>query len=361
MPRIDRHFAGAPRRALPSLWTLAALSVWACDSQATPRYSGEPLLSLSGTVTTSADITQTDLVPTLAFENSQNDALELVDTQVQGEFPSKFTLRVYAPPPAGAFMQGPAGLRYAIGYIGAATIHHPSSRRKPAGSATSGRCDQEACYIEYEACGEANDAPCYRETRTCDLNRKNCVVTSRSGDLELGTDPWADFAGLSVNYQVLYLEDAVTAASPLAELFAEGAELAAGYHLLEVRAATEAEAEADYACWEEAGADVIDAYNDAHGTSYEDAFYVRDSCATDAKPCDDPAATLERLLEESDALAAERGCGNAEVAYSLVGHPESTSITIEISSDAGPLGDGEGGSSEEEGGSAEEEDGFSEE
>lgn len=347
MPRIDRLFTGAQQRALPSALTLAALSLSACDSQVTPQYSGEPLLSLSGSVTTSDDITQTDLVPTLAFENSQSDALELVDTQVQGEFPSKFTLRVFAPPPAGAFMKGPAGLRYAVGYIGAATIHHPSNRRKPAGTGTSGTCDQEHCYIEYEACGEANDAPCYRETRTCDLDRKNCVVTSRSGDLELGTDPWADFAGLSVNYQVLYLEEAVAAASPLAVLFGGGAELSAGYHLLEVREATEAEAEADYACWEEAGADVIDAYNDAHGTSYEDAFYVRDSCASDAKPCEDPAATLEELLDESDELAAERGCGNGEVAYSLVGHPESTSITIQISSDVGPLGDGEEESSEE--------------
>jgi hypothetical protein len=84
---------------------------------------------------------------------------------------------------------------------------------------------------------------------------------------------------------------------------------------------------------------VVDAYNDAHGTDYEDAFYVRDSCATDAKPCKDPSATLEALLAEADALAAERGCGSVEVVYRLVEHPESTSITIQIASDVGPLGE----------------------
>ena len=340
MPRHHRHCARERSRALRPLLPLAALSLLACDSQVTPHYSGEPLLSLSGSVTTGDDITQSALVPTLAFENSQSNELEFVDTEVQGEFPSKFTLRVYAPPPAGALMKGPSGVRYAVGYIGAATIHHPSRTRKPAGSGTSGTCDQEACYIEYEACsGSSNDAPCYRETRTCDLNMKNCTVTSRSGDLELGTDPWASFAGLSVNYQVLYLQAAVAAQSPLAELFADGAELAAGYHLLEVREATEAEGEAAAECWEQAGADVVHDYNVEHGTDYEDAFYVRDSCATDAKPCTDPSATLEGLLDDAHALAAERGCGPVEVVYSLVEHPESTSITIQIASDVGPLGE----------------------
>jgi hypothetical protein len=347
MPRLDSCFARTQTRALGPLFILAVLSLLACDSQVTPHYVGEPLLSLSGSVTIADDITQGDLVPALAFENSESNELEIVDTEVQGEFPSKFSLRVYAPPPDRAMMEGPSGsARYALGYISAATVHHPSHRRKIEGSGEFGMCDQEACYIEYEACGgTSNDAPCYHETRTCDLNRKNCVVTSRSGDLELGTDPWATFAGLSANYQVLYLQASAPAESPLTQLYAEGAELSAGYHLLEVRAATEAEGMAAEQCWEQADADVIHAYNVAHGTEYEDAFYVRDSCAADANPCDDPSATLEALLAETEALAGERACGTGEVVYSLVAHPESTSITIRIASDIGPLG--EGGSAQE--------------
>jgi hypothetical protein len=340
MTPVDSRFARARDRALRPSFVLASLSLLACESQVTPYYPGEPLLSVSGSVTIADEIAQGDLVPTLGFENRDLGQLEIVNTKVVGEFPNEFTLHVYAPPPDGAMMAGPAGgPRHALGYIGAATVHHPSRRRLIEGSGEATTCSQEACHVEYEACPAKGE--CYYESRTCDLDVKNCVVTGRSGDLELASSPWTTFAGLSANYQVLYLQTPAPAGSPLAQLYAEGAELSSGYHLLEVRLATDSESFAAEQCLEQAGADVIEAYNVAHGTAYEDAFYVRDTCATDAKPCDDPYETLEALLAESEALGRERACGNGEVFYSLVEHPESTSITIRIAPDVGPLGEGE--------------------
>jgi hypothetical protein len=76
-----------------------------CDAQVGTKYTGEVQFSLQGNVELDAD---SKLVPALAFEKSGNlpidgpEALEVVDGEVSGVFPSKFRLDVTRPPPEAA-------------------------------------------------------------------------------------------------------------------------------------------------------------------------------------------------------------------------------------------------------------------
>jgi hypothetical protein len=309
-----------------------------CDSQVTPRYVGESLLSLSGEVTITDDHTQGTLEPALAFENQDLGRLEIMDVASQGKFPSDFSLQVYTPPPSGALVAGPAGEpRYALGYVTAVSAHHRSAVNFAENTVESGSCDMQVCLIDFEACDPHGDS-CYRETRRCDVNHKNCVVVATSGDAALGQDPRKFFAGLSANYQVLYLDAAAEADSALAKRFAEGARLSAGYHLLEVRPVSDAEGEAKEECFSTAEAAVLDVYNSAHDTAYEDIYAVGAACARDPKPCSKPGDdTVDELDAQIRARTGELGCWSEDVIYTWVEHPESTSITIRIVPQDEPL------------------------
>ena len=70
-----------------------------CDSQAGDGYTGEPLLSIHGTVQSGA--VDPDLVPALGFTVS--DGLYLVDGHMTGSFPSQFQFDVTDVPPDAAF------------------------------------------------------------------------------------------------------------------------------------------------------------------------------------------------------------------------------------------------------------------
>jgi len=114
----------------PSSLMLALFATSACDEQATPDYAGESLLALKGSVTLTEASSARPLVPALAFYND-NGRLDLVDVAVHGEFPSRFTLSVTAPPPASVMMAGPPGEpEFAIGNVTAVPADHPASLRR---------------------------------------------------------------------------------------------------------------------------------------------------------------------------------------------------------------------------------------
>jgi hypothetical protein len=317
---------------------LAGLSLTcACDLEASPDYLGESLLSLQGKVTISDDRTEGALVPALAFENADDGRLDIVDVEVEGEFPNSFSLDVYTPPPNSALMEGPPGeARFAIGFVTAVSARHePFIRYANGASGGGGECDEEACYEEYETC--TNDgSECYRETRRCDLDLENCVVIEMSGDPSIRDDPWKSFAGLSRDYRVLYLSEALSAESEMAKLFAGGEPLAQGYHLLTVREQTAAEDDAGDACFARAEREVLKEYNEAHGTEYEN--FDMPGCPDDGTPCDQISSKeLEALWEALDERVSELGCQRHSQVYARVAHPESTFLTIHIAPDVGPL------------------------
>jgi hypothetical protein len=108
------------------IWTatLFTLAGAGCDAQVRPGYTGEVQFSLQGNVELAADTT---LVPAFAFEKREGktvdgpEALEVVDGQLSGVFPSKFRLDMSSPPPdatlspfMGAVLGGQGSAAYGI-------------------------------------------------------------------------------------------------------------------------------------------------------------------------------------------------------------------------------------------------------
>lgn len=323
---------------LRTSFALSCIYFAACDSQATPDYLGESMLSLVGSVTIEDDRTQGKLVPALAFENLDDGRLDILDVESRGEFPSSFELDVYTPPLEVSLMNGPPEEpRFALGYITAVAADHEPSIRFSYSQGVGGYCDDEACHEEFEAC-TPDGSRCYRETRRCDMNLENCVVTQTSGDPSILDDPFRSFAGLSANYRVIYLDSPANAGSELANVFAGGARLDAGYHLLSVRPSTQAELQASVECFTRAEDEVIAAYNEQHGTSVEDINELGEGCADDGTPCESPdSEVIDELFDQVDERIQELGCRGGGDVYTAIGNPGETRISIRIAPNVGPL------------------------
>ncbi|MFE8597450.1 hypothetical protein [Archangium violaceum] len=118
------------KRMLRSLFAtgLAGLVLSACGTPlATPEYPGEPLLTLSGTVTSerteplpSESVELVWLVPRVGADVIVTDSVP-----VEGQFPSHFTLSLHRPPDASAIVQTAHG-QLGIAYIG---VFDESARR----------------------------------------------------------------------------------------------------------------------------------------------------------------------------------------------------------------------------------------
>ncbi|OJT19970.1 hypothetical protein BO221_32725 [Archangium sp. Cb G35] len=123
------------KRMLRSMFItgLAGLVLSACgEPLATPEYPGEPLLTLSGTVTSerteplpSPTVELVWLVPRAGEETIVTDSVP-----VEGQFPSHFTLSLHRPPDDSALVQSAYG-RLGIAFIG---VFDESARRFLGGS-----------------------------------------------------------------------------------------------------------------------------------------------------------------------------------------------------------------------------------
>jgi hypothetical protein len=72
-----------------------------CESQVGEEYEGEAILTLEGSVEL-GEGEAADQVPVLAFPTADFNAFVLVDARVEGEFPARFRMSVFDPPPANA-------------------------------------------------------------------------------------------------------------------------------------------------------------------------------------------------------------------------------------------------------------------
>jgi hypothetical protein len=336
----------------------------ACEPQVSPAYKGQALLTIGGSVEVDSQRERGRLLPALAFYNSETSLFHIVDVEVEGEFPSDFTLRVYEPPPGEAIVTGPDRPASAVGYITAVTEGHPDSVLDPvssgAGSScTPARAGEVSQCVHYQDWCTADRSECYSEERACpafDSPLEECEILSSSGDPGLRIDPWEKFAGLSELYRILYLEQALDADDPAA-LAVGLPTLGAGYHLFEVRPFDEAEQLANDACREQAGALAVERYNEAHDTDYEPELFFgsfgcsvpdeadppgeqgaapagripSDSCATSP-----PADAYDAIDELALSARIDLGCSPADATLRLVEHPEQERISVRIAADVRP-------------------------
>src|SRR4029077_16104679 len=130
------------------------------------------------------------LIPALAWVDYKHSQIDISEVEVEGEFPSNFTIHVYDPPPDEVL--GPVGERDSTvcgtaAYITAVTEKHPEAIRfANSGSSTEGAsctggpcaCPDGGCVSVSEVCTADGDS-CYRVTTTCprsDSPPEDCKV-----------------------------------------------------------------------------------------------------------------------------------------------------------------------------------------
>ena len=100
--------------------------LFGCSSQADTAYQGEPLAVLSGTVDTQGAAPPPELYAALAWAQPtfepNSDVLQSLSyvaqaAPVSGQFPARFTLDVYQPPPTSTLESCSDGANIAIGFL----------------------------------------------------------------------------------------------------------------------------------------------------------------------------------------------------------------------------------------------------
>jgi hypothetical protein len=145
-----------------------------CGTQVSSGYLGESLLTLSGSVVVANAEAPSELVPVLAYERPRPGALPnaylLQDVEHAGQFPSRFRLAAFEPPPEEAVFDvetaSGARLRYAWGRLGAVAPDHPGVLAQT-NLTESSYCLGRECYTERQRCDALGE--CYFERAHCSL------------------------------------------------------------------------------------------------------------------------------------------------------------------------------------------------
>jgi hypothetical protein len=336
----------------------AVVLVGACDAQASTAYRGQPLLSMSGSVELALDATtQGELSPALAFFNPQNAAIEIVDVEAQGEFPAEFAIQVYERPPQSAFFpiwDEQDAPEAALAFITAVTPEHPDAIEFADTHEISVRpssCNGGPCACPESGCVRSESKLCTRDGETCFVEKVTCpqsdspeedCTVEYSGDPSVGDDPWKNFAGLSQNYAIVYVHEALAAGARAAITLGTRDALAEGYNLLSLRALTQEERVERQSCAQDAGAIALQRFNREHGTDYDELTIMGLTCGPgvdDRVFCPQPASPEES--EDYYALtlevAAEEGCLQTEYLATRIDDAEAEPITIRIGQTLDPL------------------------
>jgi hypothetical protein len=335
---------------------LGLFSGLGCGSQASPDYKGEALLTLRGSVEIEQAPESGDLEPALAFFDMETGKVHIVEVEVEGEFPSDFTLRVMAPPPDEAFFEGPAGIRSALGYITAVTEDHPKSFRYSTQTGGAGYCYGDAestCdHVSRWCSGDEEHRECYSEIERCSGGDapvvsgiagggpQTCEVIETEGDPGL-KDTWAHFAGLSEDLVLVYLSEALEADAKDA-LRLGLPRLDAGYALLEPTPGYDADSGGGAKCDQAINKRALELYEQKYeqGITY-DYLLKQGGCGGEEKtewiPCDPRVDDVWTALDEEfgPQAAAEVGC-RIPGSWQLVENPESAHVAIRIGTDVEP-------------------------
>ncbi|MET0390767.1 MAG: hypothetical protein ABW321_32640 [Polyangiales bacterium] len=328
-----------------------------CDSQVSPAYTGESLLTVVGSVEIAQASETAGLVPAIAFVNSQSGRVHVVDVAVQGEFPTSFRLDVFDPPPQQAFIRASASSslaaepEVAIGYVTAVMANHPESFLFSTYlTVAPGPCGvNEHCLTELIHC-TPGFAQCLKQTFDCPIAVAppiGCTLLNQVGDPSLADGVWTHFAGLSENYLIAYLASDVAAESWTATWLGVPQGLPAGYHLLAFRQQTLPERSAALSCNHDALVLTVERHNQRHGTSFSpDEIAIWDACdectLADASCSAHPTLGLcalpmparqqlaQELAHESDAVKLELHCALNEIVISQVPEPDQEAIALRL-------------------------------
>lgn len=348
----------------------------ACDAQVSPAYRGEALLTMTGKVEIQDDPTEGTLIPALAWMNNKKSEIDISEVEVEGEFPSKFTIHVYDPPPDELLQpvsDDDDSVLGAAAYITAVTEKHPASVRYASNgnSTASGTgcagddcsCGAQGCISITELC-TADGTSCYKETRTCprvDSPPEDCEVT-HSGDESITESPWKHFAGLSQNYAIIYVTKAISKDSDLGWKFGLKVGLEKGYSLVALRELTDDELSEQAQCEQQATDDAVAYFNDKLGDPAKTAQEIEtlhlkleglscnQGCSADDPSCDPNQVTpecqpidpdlVDAFPNKVEQLERESGCLNpdAQIRFTPVKDPAHESITVQIAPDLTPIG-----------------------
>lgn len=347
---------------------LISLAALACSSQAGPDYEGESLMTLRGRVVLDNPAAPDDLVPVLVFPSAGSSDggadlghFQLVDGDVQGSFPSSFTLNVRQPPKADGFVG------YMIfGYVAAVPRHHAKQidvnlaydevirsgclgGAADGGLVIDGGAPGVTCMREYWRC-EKSHAPqiveettghCYHDVYACDPGFTHCVPDHAWGDPTYAKGIWQSFAGLSRNYMVLFTTepphghdlDAYVAND--AWKFNGGKPIHPGYHLLAATRLSDEDAVRNFECSQSARADAVVRYNAKHGTSF--TF----GATMDGDPLPSRDAEAEVLADEVRTKVANgcRAVNGEQFTYRIVASGPEHPLVVDLSAGARPSDD----------------------
>lgn len=342
-----------PARVRAALALCSFAQLLGCEPQASDAYRGEPLLVMRGSVALERASTEGELRPALAFLSNERAEIEIVEVESEGMFPAQFTLRVYQPPPEQAFgvISGEEGApRVALAYITAVTAAHPDNIQFAAETVTSigvNQCSPEPCECPSEGCLRMttelctdDGERCFSETVRCpasDSPDEDCTV-EQSGDDALTESPWKSFGGLSENYAIFYLEEALEAESPFAIRLGTRDALEAGYNLVSIRALTAQELAENEACRAVAEEHAVERFNETHGTDYG-PLELRGLTCFMGIDCPEPASEeqVREFFELIDVLAAEEACLSTPYVAEHVDDTLTEPIAVRIGAALDPL------------------------
>jgi len=216
----------------------AVLGLLGCgDGQAGPDYQGDPLMSLKGVVTSSDAALSAEQVPALAFASSTMELIagggtvHFVKGEVEGMFPTGFTLHVYDPPPAGiATRTVDGGPALTWGSLIAVAPDHPASLTRGGSIEGTG----EAMRLRKELCDDTgNCLEGYPDE--CMHDGISPVDETRPwpcGSAYPDHLPW-EIYGYSKSHEVAYFPSEAPAGGIWSMLLADGASIPAGYQVIE--------------------------------------------------------------------------------------------------------------------------------
>jgi hypothetical protein len=353
------------RRISLPITLLALAALLACDRQTDSSYQGDSLLTIRGSLAVPKEFEGVDLVPVLVFWSGEPSDTgsdyaypyqEIINVNVKGEFPSKFTLDVFDPPLPDAYFEleeyrNPREPPVAWGRISAMARSHPAALIREQFSHTN--CvheyvfcpfdgnqrtlsakdfESEVCYwqkidcTDYESeetsdyCPNKNGDYCCKDTPT--LNE--CTLLDSAGDSSLA------FVGYSLNILVTYFPEPVPADTVSAYIFNRGKPISAGYHLYRVN---QQDPNDPYIlgktpeCLTQAKTEALNRYNEEHGTDFTESYLDQHSpqSAEVRQAFWDYHLTLCKLLIDAD---CPYECGFES--YIPIKNPEAASISIEL-------------------------------
>ena len=229
---------------------LSAAALFSCDGQVDTDYRGEPMMTLAGKVVSSAMPLGSEVVPAFVFRRQEvtdwdyrsqlpaaTQSNYFIRGEVSGSFPNAFTMTVFDAPPASVLkpmVKGESPIT--LGEFVAIPRDHPTQligNALPPLDPANSDIESDHGYERIQLCSETGQ--CIVKADDCPLGRP-----LPAGDFPCGPSlpdqPSWETRGQAMQHMILYVSEPVAAGTYTAKYFANGAALAAGYHVVTIDA-----------------------------------------------------------------------------------------------------------------------------